>query len=64
MPEEPEIEADQLNERIDEELAREGGALPDEQEGLVWSPTIPHSSFSDRTFFTASATAPFADNIN
>jgi hypothetical protein len=54
----------QLNERIDEELARYGGALPDEQEGLVWSPTIPHSSFSHRPFFTASAIAPFADNIN
>src|SRR5437667_179333 len=31
MPEELEIEADQLNERIDEELACEGGALLDEQ---------------------------------
>jgi hypothetical protein len=50
MPEEPEIEADQLNERIDKELACEGGALPDEQEGLVWSRTIPHSSFSHRIF--------------
>jgi hypothetical protein len=40
-----------------EELARECGALPEEQEGLVCSPTMLHSSFSHRTFFTASATA-------
>ena len=51
MLEEPEIEADQLNERIDEELAREGGALPDEQEGLVWSPTIRTRVFHMVRFF-------------
>src|SRR5216683_5787895 len=46
------LEADQLNERIDEELAREGGALPGEQEGLVWSPTIPHSECFRSYFFS------------
>jgi hypothetical protein len=58
MPEEPETDADQLNERTMRNFEREGGALPEEQEGLVLvANTMPHSSFSTRTFFTPSATA-------
>ena len=51
MPEELEIEADQLNERIDEELACEGGALLDEQRDWFGHQQYRAPSFSHRTFF-------------
>jgi len=48
----PSLAGPQPNERIDEELAREGDALPDEQEGLVWSPTITALEFFTSSFFS------------
>ena len=61
----PSLAGPQLNERIDEELAREGEHCQTSKRGLVWSPTITAPEFfTSPFFFTAWAIAPFADNIN
>jgi len=60
----PSLAGPQLNERIDEELAREAAHCQTSKRDWLGRQQLQHSSYSHRPFFTASAIAPFADDIN